>query len=90
MDEQQKARLSKAYKAQRKRARQREIGWLFTWEQWFSFWKKGGRWKKRGTGRDDLVMSRKGDKGPYCPSNVVCQTQRNNGLEAAAKRARET
>jgi hypothetical protein len=80
----QRQALSIACRRQRQRARRRKIEWELTNEEWFDFWLKENRWEKRGPGKKQYVMSRKNDRGPYAASNIVCQTQQQNGWEAAA------
>jgi len=81
MTTEERKRLKKAMLAQRKRARQRGISWQLTEAEWFEFWEEDDRWRNRGTGAENFVMSRKGDVGPYSIENIVCQTQRANGYE---------
>jgi hypothetical protein len=78
-------RMKKAFKQQKGRARQRGVAFEMSFDQWREFWTIDDRWSRRGTGADNLVMSRIGDKGAYVVGNVICQTQRENGLESARK-----
>jgi hypothetical protein len=69
------------YRAQRHQAIKRGIEWHFTFEGWVAWWveKLGPKWaEKRGRKADEYCMARKGDKGPYAPWNVECQTSREN------------
>jgi hypothetical protein len=56
--------------AQRKAARQRNIPFFLTYEQWLRIWKESGHFHERGRHRGQYVMSRPGDKGPYTVENV--------------------
>lgn len=57
------------YTEQRKRARQRGVEWLFTFESWWALWQKSGHWAERGRTAGKYCMSRAGDAGPYSPGN---------------------
>lgn len=60
--------------AQRKAAKRRGIMWLFTFDEWVSWWRRelGHNWLfLRGKQRHQYVMARKGDKGAYVPWNVI-------------------
>ena len=70
-----------AFCQQRKTSRQRGIDFQFTWEEWLVWWEEqlGPDWlSKRGCKIGKFVMARKGDVGPYHPSNVVCITTSKN------------
>lgn len=77
----------RAFAAQRDRAKQRDIPFLFTLEEWWAWWQVDGRWERRGRRWDKLVMARHGDTGPYAPWNVYPATHRENSLEGAQRRA---
>ena len=77
--------MKKAFKEQKRRARQRGVSFEMSFDQWRDFWTEDDRWSRRGTGADNLVMSRIGDEGAYKVGNVVCQTQRENGLDYLRK-----
>ena len=80
------AALNKARQSQRSSANRRGIEYLLTSAEFIDFWSKDDRWKKRGVGADNLVMSRFNDDGPYSKDNIFCQTQRENGKEASDRR----
>jgi hypothetical protein len=80
----QRHTLSMACRRQRQRAGRRKIQWQLTNEEWFAFWLENNRWQDRGSGAEQLVRSRRNDQGPYATWNIVCQTQQQNGWEAAA------
>lgn len=67
-----------AYHGQRVQAGRRDIAWEFTFETWWKVWTESGKWAQRGRHRDEYVMSRHGDRGPYAPGNVrICTSQEN-------------
>lgn len=73
-------------------SRQRGIEFHFTFEEWVMWWETnlGPDWlKKRGTMKDQYVMAREGDCGPYSKWNVKCITKSENSKEQAALRARK-
>jgi hypothetical protein len=67
-----------AYSVQKRNAKQRGIEWRFTFQEWWAWWQVDNRWANRGMGRDNFVMARKGDQGPYSPDNVYCATHAQN------------
>jgi hypothetical protein len=67
-----------AFRSQRSKARQRGIPFLFMFDEWWAWWQTDGRWERRGRGKDQLVMARIGDTGPYAPDNVRCLTSGQN------------
>ena len=72
------------YGQHKRRARRRGIAFEFTFAKWVAWWeqKLGPDWMaKRGPRRDQYVMARYGDKGPYKPGNVKCVTASQNGSE---------
>lgn len=73
------------YNEQRGAANQRGIEWQFTFETWCAVWEASGQWERRGTGSDNYVMARFGDKGPYSPSNVKIITKADNNRECRPK-----
>ena len=78
--------LRRARRHQKSRARQRNVEYLLSPEEFIEFWSMDDRWKRRGIGADDFVMSRFDDDGPYSVDNIFCQTQRENGREASDRR----
>lgn len=46
------------------------IQFLLTFEDWWDIWQKSGKWAERGNKRQQYVMSRKKDLGPYDIDNV--------------------
>lgn len=76
-----------AYWMHKFNATKRGIAFLFTFEDWLSWWvnQLGPDWqKKRGMGRGKYVMARNGDIGPYTPKNVRCILHEENCREQAA------
>jgi hypothetical protein len=73
---------SKKYFEQRKRANQRGIEFLITFEQWVEVWEQSGKWDQRGAGRGKYNMSRIGDTGPYAVNNVFIQSHEDNISDA--------
>jgi len=69
------------YRRQQARAKQRDIGWEFTFPEWWAVWQASGKWDRRGRGHG-YVMARKGDTGPYSPSNVEIIRQSQNISDA--------
>ena len=63
-----KARPKGKYAKQKRRALERGITWLFTYEQWIAWW--GEDLDRRGTGRGKMCMARYGDTVPYSPENT--------------------
>lgn len=73
------------YGVQKCHAKIRKIEWNLTFEEWFAWW--GDDIHKRGKGKDDLVMARYGDIGPYSLDNIYKTTFGDN---AAFKRSEAT
>lgn len=77
------------YHQQRGVAKARNIDFQFTFEEWVSWWEAnlGPDWMKlRGRRRDQFVMSRCNDVGPYVGWNVRCILSIDNYEEAHPKR----
>lgn len=73
------------FRYQRARARQRNIDWLLSFDEWYSWWQSTGHWHERGITSGKYVMSRYGDIGPYSLDNIFCQTRDDNCREANHK-----
>jgi hypothetical protein len=67
-----------AYQRHRQSARQRGIQFLFHFETWKAWWLTDNRWANRGRHREQFVMARRYDDGPYSPDNVYCTTAQGN------------
>lgn len=81
------------YKGQKTQAARRGIPFKFTFEQWCSWWETnlGSDWlSKRGRKRNQYVMARNGDKGPYAPHNVRCVLASVNAAEANLGRTKSS
>ena len=65
-----------AFENHRSRARRQGIEFLFTFEAWVEWW--GDDFVRRGNAPTDLVCARRGDTGPYSPSNCVKLLKRVN------------
>ncbi len=60
-------------------ARQRDIAFLLTFDEWWSIWNASGKWEQRGARKGHYVMARLGDAGPYAVGNVrICTHAENN------------
>ena len=71
--------------AHRCNARRRGIEFLLTFEEWFQIWEDSGHWEQRGLRKDQYVMSRYGDQGPYSTTNVFIQLNSDNVREYSVK-----
>ena len=72
------ALLEERYKQQARQAKQRGLGWEFTFETWHQMWLDSGKLHLRGKGSGKFVMARRGDIGPYSPSNCfICPFEQN-------------
>lgn len=76
--------ISKIYWNHRYMAQRRGIPFLFTQEEWVTWWIShlGPDWRNlRGRRRGQYVMARMGDKGAYEHSNVKCVSVTINHAE---------
>src|SRR5678815_5922678 len=62
--------LWKAFNGQMSAARRRGIEFPMTYAEWLGVWQASGKLEQRGRLRDQYVMARFGDKGPYAIDNV--------------------
>lgn len=69
------------FSAQKRKAKQRGIGWELSFIQWWTIWMESGKWDSRGQGADSYCMCRTKDTGPYVVGNVRIDTHHENGLE---------
>jgi hypothetical protein len=81
-----------AFSTQRNGAKEREIEWSMTFDEWWEIWKP--YYHMRGQGTNDLCMARNGDVGPYKVGNVYLTTKLGNshdyhGPRSAAKQAQK-
>jgi len=58
------------YRAHKRHAECRGIGWEITFPQWWEIWEKSAKYSLRGRGRGKYSMCRFGDIGPYKKDNV--------------------
>jgi len=67
--------------AQKSMAKKRKITWNFTFDEWILWWLNTGHFQDRGVHNYKYQMCRYDDNGPYEPSNVYCDTGKNNKLD---------
>lgn len=75
-----------AFRNHKYAARRRGIDFQFNFDEWCQWWRSnlGDDWLlRRGRKQTQFVMARKGDKGPYHPSNVKCIRAAQNIMEQA-------
>jgi hypothetical protein len=72
------------YTRQMRRAAERGIEFLFTFDSWLAWW--GDDFALRGNKAGSLVMARKGDIGPHSPDNCYKTTLADNVAEATIRR----
>jgi hypothetical protein len=80
-----------AWRGQKNNAKDRGIGFKFTYEEWIRWWEDelGPDWfKKRGCRRGQFVMARHLDRGNYESGNVKCVLQNSNHIEANLRQSR--
>lgn len=58
------------YSTQKRKAAQRNIEWLLSFDEWWDIWQASGHWEQRGNRKGYYCMSRHGDTGPYSVENV--------------------
>lgn len=71
-------RPKKAYDEQKRHAKERNIPWLFTYEEWLEMWLVSGKWFARGKHKGQYQMCRKGDEGAYSKRNCFIGTVEEN------------
>lgn len=74
--------MKKAYSRQKSNAKQRNIKWHYTFEEWMYKWLESGKWEQRGRLKNQYVMCRYRDEGPYSYYNTKIDTADNNNKEA--------
>lgn len=72
----------KAFKDQRKNAKERGIEFRFTLADWWAIWRDSGKFEQRGRTKDGYVMSRISDAGCYEVGNVHIKTLAENSRDA--------
>ena len=68
-------------------AKQRNIAWQFTYDEWIAWW--GDDIVNRGPRKGQLVMARHKDTGPYHPTNVRKATCSENCSEGTLQMDQE-
>jgi hypothetical protein len=68
----------KSYGEHRQNAKKRNILFLLTYDQWLEIWTASKHLHERGPRRNQYVMARFGDKGPYAVGNVDIVTAEEN------------
>ena len=76
----------KCFTQHRAAAKQRGVGFHFTYAQWMRTWERSGHLHQRGTAAGSYQMGRLGDVGAYCSSNVKIITIHENLRQAAQNR----
>ena len=69
------------------RAKQDNIEFKFTFEQWWDIWQQSGHWENRGKCKGQYCMSRYGDLGAYEIGNVFIQLTTQNTKDAHCGKA---
>ena len=73
-----KTNEEKKFDSQRIRAKQRQIEFKLTFDEWWDIWQSSGKWEQRGCHKGQYVMSRYNDIGAYEVGNVFIQTTEEN------------
>jgi len=71
------------YAGQKHAAKKRNVPWEFTLYTWLEWWINTGHFHERGVRNDNYQMCRINDTGPYSPTNVYCDTGKNNKRDSA-------
>jgi len=71
----------RAFIKHRSVAKQRDLEFLLTFEEWLAIWHESGKWAERGCRKGQYCMARFGDKGPYAVGNVRICTNAENHAE---------
>lgn len=79
-----------AYNRQKARAKDRNIEWFFTFDEWLFVCESSGKANLRGKGRGKYVMARIGDVGPYCKENIEIILYEQNCADARTNYPRTT
>lgn len=92
MDKYQLRGLKSAFNTQLNDAKRRGIAFEFSFEEWLKVWTESGHLHERGNRKNQYVMARNGDTGPYAEWNVRCVTVAKNVNERhlGATRSKET
>ena len=71
----------KAYNDQWRHARDRNIEFNMSYDEWLEMWLVSGNWANRGKKSGQYVMCRYGDVGPYSVRNCYIGTVEQNGRD---------
>ncbi|MGB9114670.1 hypothetical protein [Bradyrhizobium sp.] len=71
------------YQRQRYSAKQRDVEFFLSFEQWCKLWEDSGVYHLRGRG--GFLMGRINDEGPYAVDNVEIISHRENFCQAMEK-----
>lgn len=69
---------AQAFFSQKCSSGSRGIEWKLTLWDWWTIWKRSGKWEQRGRERGNYVMCRFGDQGAYEVGNVYIATSSHN------------
>lgn len=78
--------LRHKYACQKSKAKQRNIEFNLSYDEWLSIWTNSGHLNNRGCNKGSYVMSRFNDVGPYQVGNVFIQSKYNNDTEPQVKK----
>lgn len=67
-----------AYASQKSHAKQRDITFNITFDEWYDWWQATGHYHERGRNKSCYVMARYNDTGPYELGNIYCCTVQEN------------
>jgi hypothetical protein len=70
------------YHAHKGVAKQRNILFDLSYDEWINIWMNSGKYHLRGAGQGKYCMSRINDTGPYSISNVFIQSHAKNVSDA--------
>lgn len=70
--------MKQKYMANKTSAKQRNIEFRLTFEEWRDWWLATGHFHERGRKRGQYAMARYGDVGPYALGNIQCITNTDN------------
>jgi hypothetical protein len=73
--------MRRQYNLHKSSAKQRNIPFLISYNEWMELWRASGHVDKRGRCRGNYVMARYGDKGSYEAGNVKIITTAENLAE---------
>ena len=71
----------KKYYSHKSSAKQRDLEFLLTFDEWCDIWEESGKWENRGCGKDQYCMARYFDNGGYTLGNVRIRTNKQNREE---------